>query len=110
VVAVHAERDATRHPLRADIINSGARLRSFRHLIWYAHPTTDDPTPDGIELHTGYVQPDAIPLQPDSEAYLCGPVPFMQAVRTGLRRRGLPSERIRYEVFGADQWTPKNAA
>jgi nitric oxide dioxygenase len=110
VIAVHAENDATRHPLRNDIITSGARLRSFRHLVWYAHPTTNDPTPEGIELHTGHVQPDAIPIHPDTEAYLCGPVPFMQTIRTNLRQRGLPTEQIRYEVFGADQWTPTQAA
>jgi len=86
------------------------RSESFRHLVWYAHPTTNDPTPQGIELHTGHVQPDAIPLHPNTEAYLCGPVPFMQAIRTSLRQRGLPTEQIRYEVFGADQWTPTNAA
>jgi nitric oxide dioxygenase len=108
VVAVHAEHDPTRHPLRADIISSGTRLRSFRHLVWYA--TSGAPVPDGVEVHTGRVQPDAIPLHPDSEAYLCGPVPFMQSVRTALRQRGLPSERIRYEVFGPDQWTPTRAA
>ncbi|GAA1214611.1 hypothetical protein GCM10009608_59340 [Pseudonocardia alaniniphila] len=110
VVAVHAENDATRHPLRADIITSGSRLRSFRHLVWYAHPTSTEPAPAGIELHTGHVQPDDIPIHPDTEAYLCGPVPFMQTIRSNLRQRGLPTEQIRYEVFGADQWTPTQAA
>jgi nitric oxide dioxygenase len=110
VVAVHAEHDPTRHPLRADIISSGTRLRSFRHLVWYSQPPSESLVLDGVEVHTGRVQPDAIPLHPDSAAYLCGPVPFMQSVRTALRQRGLPSEQIRYEVFGPDQWTPTRAA
>ena len=110
VVAVHAERDASRHPLRADIVSSGSRLRSFRHLVWYEQSANDAPVPNGVEVHTGRIQPGDIPLHPDSEAYLCGPVPFMQSVRTALRQRGLPDERIRYEVFGAGQWTPTRAA
>jgi ferredoxin-NADP reductase len=57
-----------------------------------------------------FCQPDGLPLHPDTEAYLCGLVPFMQAIRTSLRQRGLPVESTRCEVFGADQWTPTRAA
>ena len=53
---------------------------------------------------------DEIPLAPEADVYLCGPIPFMQAVRAGLRRRGLPDERIRYEVFGSEQWKPAEVA
>lgn len=36
--------------------------------------------------------------------HLCGPVPFMCAVRGDLLRRGVPAEAGRYEVFGPDLW------
>ncbi|MET7403646.1 globin domain-containing protein [Dactylosporangium sp. NPDC005572] len=98
VTAVHADRSLDRHPLRADMHASGARLHSFETLVWY-----EQPTPDAF---TGLLDVDAIPVRPGAEVYLCGPVPFMQAVRAGLRRRGVPDERIRYEVFGAEQWRP----
>ncbi|WP_327007965.1 FAD-binding oxidoreductase [Dactylosporangium sp. NBC_01737] len=98
VTAVHADRSLDRHPLRAHMHASAARLHSFDYLVWY-----EQPTPDAF---TGLVDVDAIPVRPDAEVYLCGPVPFMQAVRTGLRRRGVPDERIRYEVFGSEQWRP----
>ncbi|KUL23786.1 globin domain-containing protein [Actinoplanes awajinensis] len=91
VVAVHADRSADRHPLRADMAVNGARLRSFTSQIWYE---------DGA----GRIDVDAIPVHPEAEVYLCGPVPFMQQVRAGLHRRGIPDERIRYEVFGSEQW------
>ncbi|GIF12156.1 globin domain-containing protein [Actinoplanes teichomyceticus] len=91
VVAVHADRSAERHPLRADIAVSGARLRSFTSQVWY-------------EDSSGRIDVEKIPLHPDAEVYLCGPVPFMQQVRAGLHRRGIPDERIRYEVFGSEQW------
>ncbi|MFI5938215.1 globin domain-containing protein [Actinoplanes sp. NPDC051494] len=96
VTAVHADRGRDRHPLRADISGSGSRLRTFRHLVWYEQ--------GGDGARTGRLDPDEIPLHPDAEVYLCGPVPFMQAVRAGLHRRGLPDDRIHYEVFGSEQW------
>ncbi|MEV4826528.1 FAD-binding oxidoreductase [Micromonospora sp. NPDC049274] len=103
VTAAHAESSPLRHPLQGDITSSGARLRTFRHLVWYEQPQGDGPA--GAEVRTGLIEPEAIPLPSDAEAYLCGPLPFMRMVRSELRRRGLPSERIRYEVFGSDQWT-----
>jgi nitric oxide dioxygenase len=98
VTAVHADRSPDRHPLRADVLAGGARLRTFRHQVWYEQPGVHE----GSEQ--GRIDPDAIPLHPDAEVYLCGPVPFMQAVRAGLHRRGVPEHRIRYEVFGSEQW------
>ncbi|MGI5241613.1 hypothetical protein [Dactylosporangium sp. CA-139066] len=49
----------------------------------------------------GRVEPGLIPVGPDIEAYLCGRVPLMQSVRAALRERGVPAERIHYDVFGA---------
>ncbi|GAA4256662.1 globin domain-containing protein [Dactylosporangium darangshiense] len=98
VVAVHAERGPGRHPLRADVAGSGARLRSFRHLVWYEEPGEHAAS---AHVRPGMVEPELIPLSPDSEAYLCGPIPFMRTVRAALRERGLPAERIHYEVFGS---------
>jgi nitric oxide dioxygenase len=42
---------------------------------------------------------------PDNAAYyLCGPLPFMRAVRSALIERGVPARDIQYEVFGPDLW------
>lgn len=98
VTAVHADRSPDRHPLRADILAGGARLRTFRHQVWYEQPG------DHAGAAEGLIDPDAIPLHPEAEVYLCGPVPFMRAVRAALHRRGVPEHRIRYEVFGSEQW------
>ena len=45
---------------------------------------------------------DQIPA--DATAFMCGPLPFMQAMRGQLIARGVPAERINYEVFGPDLW------
>lgn len=104
VTAVHADRSPGRHPLRADVLSSGSRIHEFRHQVWYEEPGTGA-APAETETYTGLVQPDSITVPLDAEAYLCGPVPFMRDVRAALRRRGIPADRIRYEVFGPDQWT-----
>jgi ferredoxin-NADP reductase len=39
---------------------------------------------------------------------LCGPLPFMRAVRTQLVARGVPAADIHYEVFGPDPWLAPN--
>jgi nitric oxide dioxygenase len=98
VTIVHADRSPERHPLRLDMNSHGSRLTSFTAFVWYEH-TNDVPG-----AQHGFIDTDAIPLDPDADVYLCGPIPFMQAVRAGLHRRGLRDEQIRYEVFGSEQW------
>ena len=36
--------------------------------------------------------------------YLCGPLPFMKAVRSALIDRDVSPHDIQYEVFGPDLW------
>lgn len=43
-------------------------------------------------------------MRPGTHAYLCGPLPFMRAVRTQLLGKGVPAADIHYEVFGPDLW------
>ena len=35
-----------------------------------------------------------------SDIYVCGPVPFMQAVISGLHDLGVPEEKVHFEFFG----------
>ena len=43
-------------------------------------------------------------LPDDAEYYLCGPLPFLKSVRSGLVAGGVPAKDIQYEVFGPDLW------
>ncbi|MFB9905498.1 globin domain-containing protein [Allokutzneria oryzae] len=98
VVAVHAERSPKRHALAWHVHRHGARLASFENILYYEQ---DAPS----WARSGLVAPDALPLPPGASAYLCGPLPFMRHVRAALLRRGMPTDRIRFEVFGPDLWT-----
>ena len=45
-----------------------------------------------------------IEIPADATVYMCGPLPFMQAIRSALLDRGVPPSEIQYEVFGPDLW------
>ncbi|MGX1161731.1 nitric oxide dioxygenase [Arthrobacter sp. SLBN-100] len=55
-------------------------------------------------VHTGFMDVRSVDLPSDAEYYLCGPVVFMQTVRTALIAAGVPAKDIQYEVFGPDLW------
>ena len=73
-----------------------------------------------VETHTWYENVDAagqergarsglmdlthVEVPADADVFMCGPLSFMRDARSELIRRGLPSTRIRYEVFGPDMF------
>ncbi|MBM7085952.1 globin domain-containing protein [Micromonospora humidisoli] len=100
VVLAHADRDGAAHAHRADLVELHARLPRLRLRLWYEETTGDDARGLPAEVTRGRIDPELIPLSPDVHVHLCGPLPFMNRVRGGLLRRGVPVERIAYEVFG----------
>jgi nitric oxide dioxygenase len=52
----------------------------------------------------GQLRLDDVTLPEGAGYYLCGPLPFMQAVRSALLDRGVPAQDVQYEVFGPDLW------
>ncbi|MFI9644250.1 globin domain-containing protein [Micromonospora sp. NPDC051925] len=101
VVLAHADRDGAAHAHRAELAAPHARLPRLQLRLWYEETTDGDDSPALIaEVARGRIDPELIPLSPDAHVHLCGPLPFMNQVRGGLLRRGVPVERIAYEVFG----------
>ena len=54
--------------------------------------------------HTGMMDLSQVDLPANATYYLCGPLPFMQAVRSALIERQVSPRDIQYEVFGPDLW------
>jgi nitric oxide dioxygenase len=73
--------------------------------LWYEHDRADAAPSGRTDVNTGLVDPDRIPLAPDAHVHLCGPLPFMNHVRSGLLRRGVRGDQIAYEVFGPEMLT-----
>ncbi|MEU2494529.1 globin domain-containing protein [Streptomyces sp. NPDC007883] len=99
VVTVHADRAPADHAHREEHLDRVRALPGGRLHLWYESPGGGAP-----EAASGRADLEGMELPEDLTAYLCGPLPFMRAVRGDLLRRGVPAERIHYEVFGPDLW------
>ncbi|WP_329379373.1 FAD-binding oxidoreductase [Streptomyces sp. NBC_01351] len=97
VTVLHADRSPADHPLREDHRALADKLADSAAHFWYE---------ESAELghHTGHMDLTAVPVAPGTTAYLCGPLPFMRAVREQLIAKGVPAADVHYEVFGPDLW------
>ncbi|MER5991808.1 globin domain-containing protein [Streptomyces viridosporus] len=100
VTVVHGDRSPADHALRTDHEAFAAKLADATVHLWY-----EQDAPAGTR--TGYVDLAPVPVVPGTRAYLCGPLPFMRAVREQLIARGVAPADIHYEVFGPDLWLAK---
>ncbi|OEJ97434.1 globin domain-containing protein [Streptomyces thermolilacinus] len=98
VTVVHADRAPAGHAHRDELSRLVGELPDARLHLWYEEPG-DDP-----DASRGTADVAALDLPEDVTAYLCGPLPFMRAVRGDLLRRGVPARAVHYEVFGPDLW------
>ncbi|MFD5872035.1 globin domain-containing protein [Streptomyces sp. NPDC060322] len=94
---VHADRAPAHHIHREEQAELVSRLENASLHLWYESGA-------GPEASEGTVNLGRLPLPPRTDAYLCGPLPFMRAVRAGLLHGGLSASAIHYEVFGPDLW------
>ncbi|MEV8128061.1 globin domain-containing protein [Streptomyces sp. NPDC085944] len=99
VIVVHADRTPDDHAHRQEQLDLMSALPDARLHLWYEEPGDRAP-----EASTGRADLTGLDLPEGVTAYLCGPVPFMRAVRGDLLRRGVPAEAVHYEVFGPDLW------
>jgi nitric oxide dioxygenase len=97
VTVVHGDRSPADHALRTDHGTYAGKLADASVHFFYerdAEPGT----------RTGLVDLADIAVPAGTRAYLCGPLPFMRAVRTQLIEKGVAPADIHYEVFGPDLW------
>ncbi|MQS17700.1 hemin transporter [Streptomyces kaniharaensis] len=99
VVSVHGDRDQLSHAFRADLAQLTAKLPNATAHVFYEHPLGDWPAD-----RTGLVDLSTVGIPAGATAYLCGPLPFLRAVRGQLLAAGVPAADIHYEVFGPDLW------
>ena len=70
--------------------------------LWYEEGAETHEPVNGC--HAGMMDLSQVDLPVDATYYLCGPLPFMQAVRSTLIERRVSPRDIQYEVFGPDLW------
>ncbi|NED21576.1 hemin transporter, partial [Streptomyces sp. SID9913] len=104
VLVLHADTSPDDHALRAEVRETVDRLPDAEAVFWYERPGAEEPG-----ARTGLMDLTGIDVPADSTVYLCGPLPFMRAVRGQVLKAGVPPRRVHYEVFGPDLWLPEAA-
>ncbi|MFF4831380.1 globin domain-containing protein [Streptomyces sp. NPDC001315] len=97
ITVVHGDRSPADHALRDDHEAYAAKLPDASAHFWYEEHATGAGRPGLVDL-TDLAVPSG------TRAYLCGPLPFMRAMRTQLIEKGVAPADIHYEVFGPDLW------
>jgi nitric oxide dioxygenase len=102
ITLLHADVDEASFALRHQVLDDLRALPEGTAHVWYERGADSSLPVDGV--HSGVLDLDDVKLPDAAVYYLCGPLPFMQAVRSGLIDRGVPPRDIQYEVFGPDLW------
>jgi nitric oxide dioxygenase len=102
VMLLHADVDEASFALRRQVVTDVLASRNASIHVWYERGTGSNEPMTGV--HAGMMDLSQVTLPDDAGYYLCGPIPFMQAVRTALIERGVAPRDIQYEVFGPDLW------
>ena len=97
VIFAHAARSSELHPHRDDIAAAQARMPQLQVVTFYEEQ-------DSAGALAGKMDLARLPPWPraDTDVYLCGPLPFMQAQWHALLSDGAPPTRLHREVFGPD--------
>ncbi len=93
VIVAHADRNAAADAFRSDLRQWSDKLPHAVSYVWYEDGAAD-------EARGGRMDLAGIELPEGLTAYLCGPLPFLKAVRTQLLDKGVPAANIHYEMFG----------
>jgi nitric oxide dioxygenase len=102
ITLLHADADEASFALRRQVVSDVLAARNASMHVWYEDGTGSNEPVTGV--HAGYMDLSEVTLPDDALYYLCGPIPFMQAVRSALIERGVAPAEIQYEVFGPDLW------
>ncbi|MGV9407668.1 globin domain-containing protein [Streptomyces sp. NPDC003667] len=102
VTVVHADRSPAAHALRSEHEAYTAKLPEAEPVFFYEQDAEGAGRPGLVDLTD-------VEVPAGTRAYLCGPLPFMRAVRAQLIEKGVAPADIHYEVFGPDLWLAKAA-
>jgi len=103
VSVIHADRSVADHAHRRELETLVEKLPQAQVFRWYEDLGAREPLET---VRVGRADISDLPLDPNTQAYLCGPLPFMLSLREALIERNVPAENIHYEVFGPDSWAP----
>ncbi len=100
---IHGSRNAQERAFHAEVAHIAEAARGAVRVV-QALVAPEDPVEEGRDFDLrGRITAEGVasiaPID-DADIYLCGPPTFMQDLYAGLRRRGVPDERVHAEAFG----------
>jgi nitric oxide dioxygenase len=101
ITVLHADADEASFALRDQVLEDVRFLPAASAHVWFENGA-ESSLP--VDVHAGQMNLDDVKLPDGAGYYLCGPLPFMRAVRSALIDRDVPARDIQYEVFGPDLW------
>jgi len=102
IMLLHADVGEGAFALRRQVVSDVLALGNASIFLWYEESGgSNEPVND---VFTGTMDLSQVKLPDNAFYYLCGPIPFLQAVRSTLIERGVAPRDIQYEVFGPDLW------
>jgi nitric oxide dioxygenase len=104
ITLLHADLDEVSFALRRQVLEDVRFLPGATAHVWFERGADSGGSELAAELHSGIMDLDDVKLPEGAGYYLCGPLPFMQAIRSALIDRGVAARDIQYEVFGPDLW------
>jgi len=96
VMVLHAEKNLAAWALRDQMTHDVEAIDGAELQLWLEEPT------DGF--HKGFMSLAGLDIPANASMYVCGPLPFMKAIRNQAIDAGIPATKIHYEVFGPDLW------
>jgi nitric oxide dioxygenase len=102
IMLLHADHNENEFALRGQIRDDIAALPNASIYVWYEQGAESQLPVQGV--FPGRMDLSQVRLPDNAVYHLCGPVPFMQEIRSGLIKLGIPPRDIQYEVFGPDLW------
>jgi nitric oxide dioxygenase len=103
VLVLHAERSLEAWALSDQMLGDVEKIDDAELHLWLETPTSA-PVEGAAEARSGFMSLSDVDLPQDANLYLCGPLPFMQKIRSEAIALGIPAQKIHYEVFGPDLW------
>jgi len=102
ITLLHVDVDEGHFALRRQVVSDVLALpNASLHVFYNNGAVSNEPV---SSVHAGIMELDAVDLPDGAIYYMCGPLPFMQTLRSEWSGRGVSPRDIQYEVFGPDLW------
>ncbi|WP_271396268.1 globin domain-containing protein [Neomicrococcus lactis] len=101
VLVLHADRHEGSWALKQQMLESIDKLPNASIKVWLEDKNGST---ESLEAFEGFMNLADVQLPENANMVLCGPLPFMRAVRSAAIDAGVSAQRIQYEVFGPDLW------